>query len=163
MKDKTLLPTTQPIKIQIKNITDKMYENISVFDYKKKTNLIYSSILEPVLMYEDILRFLTSMRLDDKKQIGLIYIRATSLIKENETKQLLENSIIYTVTEICGATLKITTQFPEINPDVMNGIRITGNIENECLFSRCNLLIGKLYPYTTIDILIYPSEETKFF
>ena len=70
MKDKTLLPTTMPIQIQIKNITDKMYENISVFDYKKKTNLIYSSILEPVLMYEDILRkeaSLQGVKIDEDK------------------------------------------------------------------------------------------------
>ena len=48
MKDKNLLPTTMPIQIQIKNISDKIYENISVFDYKRKTNLIYSSIIETI-------------------------------------------------------------------------------------------------------------------
>lgn len=161
MKDKNLLPTTMPIQIQIKNISDKIYENISVFDYKRKTNLIYSSILEPIITYEDILRFLTSIRLDDEKKISSIYIRATCENDENLKNQLNKNHFTYKITSIDGRVSETKVNFPEIELHELSYVWVPLN--NFILYNRSNLLLGKLYPHTTVDILIHPSEETNFF
>jgi hypothetical protein len=151
-----------PIGIRIQNISNKMYENVSIFDYKKKTNLIYSSHQAPTLEYDDILRFLTGITYEDDKKIDCVVISAKSEDKENQRKQLLNNHIIYKKTGIDGREIQIPYELTKTNIELPSVIQ-TYFMNKNVLHNRCNLLISKFYPYTTVDILIYPTEETKYF
>jgi len=150
-----------PITITIKNSSDKLYNNVPVFNYKNNTDLIYGSMHEPTLEYVDILRLLVGIRYEDEKQIDTITIIAKSKDKENQKEQLINNFITYKVTGIDGR--EITIPYEVQGTDIEEPSSVTYFMRKSNLFNRCNLLISKIYPNTEIDILIYPTEETKHF
>jgi hypothetical protein len=150
-----------PIGIRIQNISNKMYENVSIFDYKKKTNLIYGSHYAPALEYDDILRFLTGIRYEDDKKIDCVVISAKSEDKENQKKQLVNNLIIYKKIGIDGREISIPYEVQKTDIELPSSV--TYFMNKNVLHNRCNLLLSKFYPYTTVDILIFPTQETKYF
>ena len=158
----TLNDSRMPIGITIENISNKMYENVPIFNYKNKTNLIYGSHYGYSLEYEDILRLLIAIRFEDKKQIDFVTITARSQNEEYEKKQLTDNSIKLKNTSIDGRSLEMLFKMREIET-LKNPSSVIFDLNKNNLSNRCNLIISKLYPYTTIDILIFPTEETKYF
>jgi hypothetical protein len=153
--------STMPIGIKIQNISNKIYENVPIFNYKNKTNLIYGSHQAPTIEYDDILRFLVGIRYEDEKQIDAIVITAKSEDMENQRNQLVKNLIIYKITGIDGREIATPYQIQKTNIELPS--QVTYFMSKNILHNRCNLLISKFYPYTTVDILIFPTKETKYF
>ena len=151
-----------PIGITIENISSKIYENVPIFNYKNKTNLIYGSHYGYSLEYEDILRLLIAIRYEDKKQIDFVTMTARSQNEEYQKKQLTDNSIKLKNTSIDGRILEMLFKMREIQT-LKNPSSVIFDLNKNHLCNRCNLIISKLYPHTSVDILIFPTEETKYF
>lgn len=150
--------STMPIVISIRNNSQyKTYENVKFFDYKRNEDLSYSTPYGPELTYEDILRLLLSVTKNDDKQIHTISIRTDKL------EQLIENCLTYKVTSMDGRSLSMPVPFPSLNEEQKQDGIVDVYFNKYNLFNGSNIIISKLLPKTTIDILIYPTEETKNF
>lgn len=153
-----------PIQLSIENVSNKIFENVVLFNYnreKHSNHLIYKS---DVIDYDTLLRYLSGINKLENKIVNHIHIFASSDKKENAEKQINDkgNYITTQIQSIDGRLYQVPRYFNQYNlEDKIHDLII---IPMNCsLFNRVNFIISKIEPYTKVNFLIFPTEETKHF
>lgn len=148
-------PESLPLIIRVKNLSDKILENVKLFDYEyKNQNLVsYANICTnnpegyDMLLREKMLK---------ENTIGLLYATAKSYIPEFEHRQLYQQiNLSY---ENANGVVVSKPMYLRLDPMQMQVSCSICRITFKLNFER-NIVLSKLYPDTEMTIQIYPKSR----
>jgi hypothetical protein len=153
-----------PIGFSIENKSNKIFENVTLFNYDRERKLNELFYKSDVIEYDTILRYLTGINKSEDKMVNDIYIFASSDIKGNAEKQINDetNHIKIVHSSIDGRIYSVPRFFKHYNIEdkSVNAIAIPMNCN---LYNRVDFLISKIEPFTKLNFLIFPTKETNYF